>query len=121
MWWMKGGICKDAEKQKSEIHEKNIFLPFIFFLKKKKTADWGPQKRHYTLSGLVLDSHILMDWELKVEVPSILNPWFAIIVSEIRDWVSNKKKLSIFFWVVLNIISEQQYFFEGNLDRVHAK
>ena len=36
MWWMKGGICKDAERQKSEIHEKNIFLPFIFFLKKKK-------------------------------------------------------------------------------------
>ena len=33
---MKEGICKDAERQKSEIHEKNIFLPFIFFLKKKK-------------------------------------------------------------------------------------
>ena len=113
MWWMKGGICKDAEKQKSEIHEKNIFLPFIFFLKKKKTADWGPQKRHYTLSGLVLDSHILNP------LASILNPWFAI-VSEIGDWVS-KKNLSIFFWVVLNIISEQLYFFEVGLDRVYAK
>ena len=32
---MKEGICKDAERQKSENHEKNIFLPFIFFLKKK--------------------------------------------------------------------------------------
>ena len=77
---MKEGICKDAERQKSEIHEKYISSLYLF-PKKKKIADWGPQKRHYTLSGLVFDSHILNP------LPSILNPWFAIIVSEIRDWV----------------------------------
>ena len=91
---------------------KNIFLPFIFFLKKKKTADWGPQKRHYTLSGLILDPHIL-------------NPLASILMicNSFRDQGLSfqKKKLLIFFWVVLNIISEQQYFFEGSLDRVHAK
>ena len=92
---------------------KNIFLPFIFFLKKKKTADWGPQKRHYTLSGLILDPHIL-------------NPLASILMicNSFRDQglsFQKKKNLSIFFWVVLNIISEQQYFFEVGLDRVHAK
>ena len=48
MWWMKGGICKDAERQKSEIHEKNIFLPFIFFLKKKKKPQIEVLKRDIT-------------------------------------------------------------------------
>ena len=89
------------------------YLSSIYLFPKKKNANWGPQKRHYTLSGFILDPHILNP------PASILNSWFAI-VSEIRDWVS-KKNLSIFFWVVLNIISEQQYFFEGSLDRVHAK
>ena len=93
---------------------KNISSLYLFPKKKKKTADWGPQKRHYTLSGLILDPHIL-------------NPLASILMIcnySFRDQglsFQKKKNLSIFFWVVLNIISEQQYFFEGSLDRVHAK
>ena len=92
---------------------KNIFLPFIFFLK-KKNCRLRSSKETLHLKWLGL-------W-FSYPQSSTFNSQSMIRNYSFRDQgLSLKKNLSIFFWVVLNIISEQQYFFEGSLDRVHAK